>query len=147
MAPNYRAEEDAVRLLARVVLTVARGGGRRCLVQTGQPDHRAFAVLRSGHPLDYLEELGNERERDLLPPAAELLAIEVTGDAKASDSDLAALEADGIQIHGPESGGGRTRWFIQGRSLEDVRVRLRPMVQRWRDSGSKVRVDADPLDL
>jgi primosomal protein N' (replication factor Y) len=147
MAPNYRAEEDAVRLLARVVLTVARGGGRRCLVQTGQPEHRAFAVLRNGHPLEYLRQLGDERERDHLPPAAELLAVEVTGDAKASDSDLAVLQADGIQIHGPESGGGRTRWFVQGRSLEDVRVRLRPMVQRWRDSGSKVRVDADPLDL
>ena len=62
-------------------------------------------------------------------------------------ADLAKLEVDGIQLHGPESGGGRTRWFLQAGSLGDARVRLRPMVQRWRDSGAKVRIDADPMDL
>lgn len=147
LAPNYRAEEDALRILARVVLTVARGGGRRCLIQTGQPAHRAFDMLRSGHPMEYLGRVIAERVRDHLPPATELLAIEVTGDPAASAADLANVAGEGIQIHGPESGGERTRWFIQGRSLEDVRVLLRPMVQRWRDSGVKVRVDADPIDL
>ena len=61
MAPHYRAEEDAVRLLARVVLTVARGGGRRGLIQTGQPNHRAMAMLRSGRPVEYLQRLIAER--------------------------------------------------------------------------------------
>lgn len=147
MSPTYRAEEDAVRILARVVTTVARGRGRRCLVQTAQPGHRALEMLTSGHPLKYLSMLAEERERDQLPPAAELLAIEVSGEIDATATDLEKLEETGIQIHGPESGGGRTRWFLQGRSLGDVRVRLRSMVQRWRDSGVKVRVDADPIDL
>jgi primosomal protein N' (replication factor Y) len=147
MAPNYRGEEDALRLLVRIAMTVARGGGRRCLVQTGQPEHRLFATLQSGHALEHLQRMGEERERDHLPPAAELLAIEVTGEAGLPDSDLSSVVDTGVQVHGPESGGGRTRWFVQGKSLEQVRVRLRPMVQRWRDSGLKVRVDADPIDL
>lgn len=147
MAPHYRAEEDAFRLLARVILTVARGGGRRGLIQTGQPDHRAMAALQSGRPLDYLNDLMVERERDGLPPASELLAVEVTGDPTGPASDLAQLGGNGVQVHGPEEGGGRSRWFLQGQPLHQSRVRLRVMVQKWRDSGLKVRIDADPIDL
>lgn len=147
MAPNYRAEEDAIRLLARVALTVARGTGRRCLIQSAQPDHRVLGALRSGHPIEYLDELGRERRRDHLPPVGELLAIEVTGNAATTTADIAELESETIQVHGPEVGGGRTRWFIQGGSLQEARVRLRSMVQRWRDAGVKVRLDADPIDL
>lgn len=147
MAPNFRAEEDAFRLLARVVLTVARGSGRRSLIQTSQPRHRALDALRSGHPMAFLQQLGEERVRDRLPPAGELLAIEVTGDSVLCASDIAGLAGEEIQVHGPEEGGGRTRWFVQGNSLRKARVRLRPMVQRWRDSGLKVRLDADPIDL
>ncbi len=147
MAPNYRAEEDAVRLLARVALTVAAGRGRRCLIQSAQPEHRALAALRSGHPREYLAGLGAEREHDHLPPSGEMLAIEVTGDPTICATDIAELETDSIQVHGPETGGGRTRWFIQGPSLHEARVLLRRMVQRWRDAGVKVRIDADPIDL
>lgn len=147
MAPHYRAEEDAVRLLARVILTVAKGRGHRGLIQTSQPNHRALAALQAGRPVQYLEGLLEERERDLLPPASELLAIEVTGGAEAPAADLAGLSVDGVQVHGPEEGGGRSRWFLQGPSLHETRVRLRAMVQRWRDSGLKVRIDADPIDL
>lgn len=147
MAPNYRAEEDAVRLLARVALTVAAGRGRRCLIQSAQPDHRALTALQSGHPGEYLAELGAERERDQLPPSGEMLAIEVKGDPTVSATDIAELATEATQVHGPETGGGRTRWFIQGPSLHEVRVRLRRMVQRWRDAGVKVRIDADPIDL
>jgi len=147
MAPHYRAEEDAARILARVVGTVARGRGRRCLVQTAQPSHRALAMLRSGHPLQYLHELEAERERDGLPPTASLLSIEVSGDGTARAADIAGVVADGIQLHGPEVGGGCTRWFLQGQSLQEARVQLRGIVQQWRDAGLKVRVDADPIDL
>ncbi|MCP4968276.1 MAG: hypothetical protein GY926_23960 [bacterium] len=147
MAPNYRAEDDAVRLLVRVASTVARGTGRRCLVQTGQPEHRALEVLRSGHSIEFLNTLNRERERDHLPPAASLIAIEVSGDTTSQSDDLEVLADDGVQVHGPETGGGRTRWFIQGDSIQGSRVQLRTIVQRWRDSGLKVRIDADPIDL
>ena len=147
MAPNYRAEEDAFRLLARVALTVARGRGHRSLIQTSQPDHRALGALRSGHPALLLTRLADERLRDHLPPDGELIAIEVTGDATVSADDIATLSDEKIHVHGPEAGGGITRWFVQSDSLQDVRIRLRLMVQRWRDHGLKVRVDADPIDL
>jgi len=129
------------------VLTVARGGGRRGLIQTGQPNHRAMAMLRSGRPVEYLQRLIAERERDLLPPASELLAIEVTGDPSLPNVDIAGLGNEMVEIHGPEVGAGRSRWFLHGPSLQESRVRLRAMVQRWRDTGLKVRIDADPIDL
>jgi len=147
MAPNYRAEEDAFRLLARVALTVARGRGHRSLIQTSQPGHRALGALRSGHPMPLLTNLADERLRDHLPPVGELIAIEVTGDSTISADDIATLSDEKTHVHGPEVGGGITRWFIQSDSLQDVRIRLRLMVQRWRDHGLKVRVDADPIDL
>jgi len=147
LAPHYRAEEDAMLLLARVAGTVARGRGRRCLIQTAQPDHRVLVSLRRGHPLELLRTLGTERERDHLPPAGELLAVEVAGDATDRDRELRVVEGDRAQVHGPELGGGRTRWFLQGDSLHAVRVQLRSIVQHWRDAGLKVRIDADPIDL
>lgn len=147
MAPNYRAEEDAFRLLARIALTVVKGRGRRLVIQTSQPGHRVLHALRSGHPASLLRQLGDERVRDRLPPAGELVAIEVTGDAALSAADIEALAGEVVTIHGPEVGGGRTRWFVQGDSLQDTRIRLRNLVQRWRDNGLKVRIDADPIDL
>jgi primosomal protein N' (replication factor Y) len=147
MAPNYRAEDDAIRLLVRVAATVARGTGRRCLVQTGQPQHRGLDALRSGHPIEFLNALNRERERDHLPPAASLIAIEVVGDTTAQSDDLEVLVSDTVQVHGPETGGGRTRWFVQGDSIHGSRIQLRSIVQRWRDANLKVRIDADPIDL
>ncbi len=147
MAPNYRAEDDATRLLARVALTVARGTGRRCLIQTGQPQHRALQVLHGGHPMEFLNTLNRERERDHLPPASSLVAVEASGDVTSYATDIEVLAGEGTQVHGPEVGGGRTRWFIQGESIQGAMVQLRTVVQRWRDAGVKVRVDADPIDL
>lgn len=147
MAPNYRAEEDALRLLARIALTVVKGRGRRLVIQTSQPGHRVLHALRSGHPTALLRQLGDERVQDHLPPAGELVAIEVTGDAAVSTADIEALAGEVVTIHGPEVGGGRTRWFVQGDALQETRIRLRTMVQRWRDNGLKVRIDADPIDL
>jgi len=147
LAPHYRAEEDALRLLVRVASTVARGRGRRCLIQTAQPEHRVLTALRHGHPLECLGQLSAERARDHLPPAAELLAVEVGGDATGRHSDLEAISGDAIQLHGPEVAAERTRWFLQGDQLQDVRVQLRAVVQAWRDAGLRVRVDADPMDL
>lgn len=147
MAPNFRAEEDGLRTLVRVALTVARGRGRRALVQTGQPDHRALGALRSGHPIEYLRALGEERARDMLPPSGQLIAVEITGNTEQATEDLSQLASDGVQIHGPESGGGRTRWFLRGENLQSARIRLRPLVQSWRDAGLRVRIDADPVDL
>ncbi|MEA3502919.1 MAG: hypothetical protein U9R47_09120, partial [Actinomycetota bacterium] len=42
LAPNYRADEDALRLLVRAVLAARPGRGRKALVQTSLSEHRVF---------------------------------------------------------------------------------------------------------
>lgn len=147
LAPHYRAEEDALRLIARVAISVVRGRGRRCLVQSSQPAHRVLAALRHGKATELLQTLAEEREDDGLPPAVELIAIEVTGPLATPNAEMRDVVGAAGEVHGPESGGGRTRWLVQGASLGEVRIRLRAAVQRWRDEGLKVRIDADPVDL
>lgn len=147
LAPHYRAEEDALRILARVAATVGRGRGRRCLVQTGQPSHRVFAALRHGRPLPLLAELLAERRDAGYPPAGELVAIEIGGAPDGVDRALRAAATSGETILGPAPAGERLRWLVSAADLRRFKVALRPVVQSWRDRGTRVRIDADPVRL
>jgi len=147
LAPHYRAEEDALRLLARIAALVRRGRGHRCLIQTGQPQHRVMRALRRGRPGDVLAELAAERSAEGFPPATELLALEAEGGGPELDRALREAAGTEAMVHGPADQGGRRRWLLQGERLDPVRVRLRPLVQAWRDGGVRVRIDADPVDL
>jgi primosomal protein N' (replication factor Y) len=144
LAPNYRADEDALRLLARAVLAAKPGRGRRALIQTSLPDHPVFAALRKGESGAFMEEVLGRRSLTGFPPIGELIAVET--DAGDASSDLSEAAGDAVLL-GPAEEGDRYRWLIQGRDLTRVRVRLRVAVQRLRDSGARVRVDADPVDL
>ncbi|HZJ48429.1 MAG TPA: hypothetical protein VFD97_05270, partial [Acidimicrobiia bacterium] len=144
LAPNYRADEDALRLLARAVLAAKPGRGRRAVVQTSLPAHPVFEALRRGDPLTFMEAVLNHRAETGFPPIGELIAIET--DAADASPHLAQAAGDAILL-GPAQEGDRQRWLIQGRDLSRVRLRLRPAVQHLRDGGSRVRVDADPVDL
>jgi len=53
--------------------------------------------------------------------------------------------ADDATVLGPAVDGDATRWLLQGRDLRPVRVRLRGLVQQWRDVDTRVRIDADPV--
>jgi primosomal protein N' (replication factor Y) len=147
LAPHYRAEEDALRTLARVATTVGRGRGRRCLVQTAQPGHRVFEALRRGRPLPLLEALLEERRAVGYPPAGELMAVEIAGDPRSADIELRAAAAAGIDVHGPAPAGARARWLVSGGDLRPLKLALRPVVQSWRDRGIRVRIDVDPVRL
>jgi primosomal protein N' len=149
LAPHYRAEEDALRTLARVAATVGRGRGRRCLVQTAQSGHRVFAALRRGRPLPLLEKLLEERRAAGYPPGGELMAVEIAGDPMAVDRDLriAADGAGAVEVLGPAPAGARDRWLVSGRDLRPLKLALRPVVQAWRDRGTRVRIDVDPVRL
>ncbi|HSF86461.1 MAG TPA: hypothetical protein VLG28_12510 [Acidimicrobiia bacterium] len=146
LAPHYRAEEDALRTLARVALTVERGRGRRCLIQTGQPGHRVFDALRHGRPADLLNALLAERVEAAFPPVTQLLAVEVTDPPDDADVQLrqAGLDAD---VRGPAVSGDGVRWLVSAPDLRATKLRLRSLVQSWRDGGAKVRIDADPVRL
>ncbi len=68
------------------------------------------------------------------------------GPAEAGDQ-LQALAGSGVVVHGPAETRDRLRWLVQGADLGATRVGLRGLVQRWREGGSRVRIDADPLEL
>ena len=147
LRPHYRAEEDTLRLIARAASTVQRGRGQRCIVQTRMPSHRVIGALRSGSPVETLDQMLEERAAEQLPPFGELLAVELRNADDQADGELRTTVGDRSAVFGPEEMGDRTRWLIQGPDLRDVKIRLRATVQRWRDRGVAVRVDADPIDL
>jgi len=143
---NYRTAEEALRILARLANAVEPGHGRRMMAQTSLPEAPLIATLRRGDPVPYLEGLLAERAHLGFPPAKEMLAIEIrTEDAPDRfDRDLRGLGE--VAVLGPAGSARGWRWLLQG-SLGPVKVALRPLVQRWRESGAAVRVDADPIDL
>lgn len=144
LAPNYRADEDALRLLARATLAARPGRGRRALVQTSLAGHRVFDALRSGNPMDFMAETLRRREASGFPPIGDLIALETD----AADAGPTFTEAAGnASLLGPATEGDRERWLIQGKDLSGVRLRLRSAVQHVRDGGARVRVDADPVEL
>ena len=147
LAPNYRAEEEAIRLLARIAGTVRRGSGRRCLVQTADPQHRVITALRGGDATKLMHSIVDERINWQLPPAGSLIAVEVRGDRDAVDVDLGVITKDEADLFGPAPAGDAWRWLIQGPESDRIRIRLRGVVQGWRDRGYAVRIDADPIDL
>lgn len=145
-APNYRAGEEALTLLARVAETVGTGSGRRAMVQTGRPDDPVIEALRRGDPIEYLSTQIETRATTGLPPAGEVLVAEVDT-APDADHELRALVAGRAEVFGPADRDGRSRWLIQGRDLRPVRIGLRRLAQSWRDTGARVRIDVDPLEL
>ncbi len=147
LAPHYRAEEDALRLMARVAQTVGSGRGRRCMVQTGLPDSSVIAALRRGDATELIAELVERRAADGFPPAGELIVLEVENEPDDASETLDRLVGGRGTVLGPAEVRDRRRWLIQGRDLRQVRIALRRLVQTWRDGGTRVRVDVDPEDL
>jgi primosomal protein N' len=143
---NYRAGEEALRILARLANSLQVGSGRRMIVQTSLPDSDLMATLRRGDPIPYLEALLSERAQMGLPPASEIIAVELRGDGPTSEADAEIRALSAETVLGPATGPERSRWLIQG-ALGPIRLGLRPLVQRWRERGWAVRVDSDPIDL
>ncbi len=148
LGTSYRAAEEALRTLARLAATVPSGRGRRMLAQTSRPSAPLLEALRRGDPMPYLGRELEARAELGFPPAAELLAVELRGDdAAAEDATLRGAGGPEVSILGPAPAGEGLRWLGQGPDLTRFRQALRPVVERWRQSGMTVRVDADPLDL
>ncbi|MEX2424788.1 MAG: hypothetical protein WD990_12495 [Acidimicrobiia bacterium] len=140
---NYRSAEDALRLAARLAGLVARGSGRRMMVQTSEPEHPVVRALVKADPLIALEAELVTRRTMGYPPLGELIVIEVSGGPPPVLAPLSEL----ADVLGPAPHGEGHRWLLTGPDLGRARTALRPMVQRWRDSGLRVRIDVDPIDL
>lgn len=147
LGSHFRASEEALRILARVAGRVSRGRGHRLILQTSMPDQPLVQALRRGDPLEFLEVELAERERLGYPPARELLVIETRGESDDVDGDIRRVADDRSTVMGPALTHDSRRWLVQGPQLGRFKTALRPVVQRWRDSGVAVRVDVDPLDL
>jgi primosomal protein N' (replication factor Y) len=147
LRPHYRAEEDTLRILARVASTVRRGRGHRCVIQSRMADHRVLQAMRHGTASDVIAIWLAERDAEQLPPYGELVALELGDAVPDADATLRELAGSEVAVFGPGDLGDSTRWLIQAPDLRPFKIRLRAQVQRWRDKGMKVRVDADPLDV
>lgn len=147
LGSHYRSAEEALRILARLAGKVG-GRGSRCLVQTHLPEHPVLAALKKGDPLLFLEsELGQRRQFGL-PPAGELLVLEARGELPGGADTSVKEAAAGATVMGPATrNNGAVRWLLQAPDLNRSRHNLRSLVQRWRDAGVTVRVDADPIEL
>jgi len=146
LAPHYRADEDALRLLVRVAMATTPGRGRKALVQTGMPDHPVMEAVQSGRPMGFVEAELAVRKESGFPPVGELLAL-VTNAPPGETTPLLEAAGEGAAVLGPAALTGGHRWLLQGSDLGTVKVRLRSVVQGLRDAGWRVRVDADPVDL
>lgn len=147
LGSNFRSGEEALRILARLAGRVRRGSGNRLMVQTSLPDQPLVAALRRGDPIEFLRHELSEREAMGYPPATELMVVEIRGGDDTADRQLRELTDESADVMGPALTERGRRWLIQGRSLGGLKLALRPVVQRWRDSGATVRIDVDPLDL
>ncbi len=146
---SYRASEEALRIGARLAGKVGRG---RMMVQTQDPSHPAVIALRRADPVEFLLEEVRTRSEFGYPPAGQLMVIEARGVHDVSQIDRELTETGSSTtpnptILGPAGFRDGSRWLLQGPDLGGFKVSVRPLIQRWRDSGVTIRVDADPIDL
>lgn len=145
LGPGYRAGEEALRQLARLANSLKPGSGHRMMVQTFDVASPLVQALRKGDPIPYLERVLVERAKTGVPPATDMIAVEVRGELP-DGLDLELRELPDALVMGPiELEQGR-RWLLEG-DLGEARSALRQLARRWRDSGSTVRIDADPIDF
>lgn len=145
MGSGYRTTEEALRQLARVAGAASSGRGSRMMVQTSRPDSDLVRTLRRGDPISYLEKVLAARAAEGMPPATEMIALELRGKIpEAVDVELGSIP--GATALGPAVVDQGVRWLLTG-DLRAARGELRSLVGRWRDEGTTVRVDADPIDL
>lgn len=147
LGTNYRAAEEALRILTRLAGILPFGRGKRLMVQTSQPNHPVITALRRGEPTEFLEAELTKREALGFPPAGELIVIEVRSGGPQSDALIKEAVGTDATVFGPATAPRGERWLIQGNNLSIVRTRLRSAVQSLRDAGAAVRIDADPIDL
>jgi len=145
LSSGYRTSEEALRALARLANALAPGSGHRMMVQSFEPGSSLVETLRRGDPIPYLEDVLVDRARLGMPPAAEVIAVEIRGEQPEDVTEVLG-RLPGTNVLGPlEIDEGR-RWLLQG-SLGQARIRLRDLVGGWRAENTHVRVDADPIDL
>lgn len=146
MGRSHRTTEEALRQLARLAIAVTGAKGTRMMIQTSNASSDLVTTLRRGDPIPYLERVLVDRAREGMPPATEMIAVEARDAVpESAASDLASLDSAPLLL-GPVDVPHGKRWLLVG-ALGETRLELRDLVRSWRDAGSTVRVDADPIDM
>ena len=147
LRPHYRAEEDTLRILARVAATVRRGRGHRCVIQTRMPDHRVLEAMRHGTGAEIIPEWQTRRatlsscHHSANCWRSNSLMRHLLWTARSGHWQVPKLPCSDLEKWGPYP------LAYTGPGSPSVEDPLRPQVQNWRDRRIKVRVDADPLDV
>jgi primosomal protein N' (replication factor Y) len=99
LAPRFRADEEALALLARAARLVGpRAGGGRLIVQTRLPHHEVLDAVLHADPGRLVPVALARRVELRLPPAAALAVVSGPG----ADQVAAALELQpGLAVSGP----------------------------------------------
>lgn len=140
LALRYRADEQALALLARAARVVGPEG--RLLVQTRVPDHEVLEAVAARDP-DLALTRETDRRRALgFPPFGGL--AEVSGVTEAVESLAAALRARGVQVLGPSPGRSGSRALVRTERVEDLCDALAATVSDARRHG-RIRVEVDPV--
>lgn len=134
-APRYRANEQAITLLARAARLVGgRAGGGRLLVQTTDPRHDVLSAVLQADPGRFAAGEMARRAELHFPPVTALASISGAGAA----SLVASMPASpGVEAIGPSE----DRWLVRAvdhRQLSDaLAAAVRPE--------ARVRIEVDPL--
>ena len=144
LATSYRAGEEALRVLARLAATAGQGG-RRMLAQTSRPD----APLLEALPLGIRCRIWRARSRRASSASRRQRSCSPSSFGRGGGGRGRAFARRPLprcRSSGRPPAGG-CRWLGRGDLTAGSARALRPLVERWRQSGMTVRVDADPLDL
>jgi primosomal protein N' (replication factor Y) (superfamily II helicase) len=134
LAPRYRAEEQALALLARGARVVGgKAGGGRLVVQTRVPRHEVVQAALNADPSRVASAERDRRTQLRFPPVTAL--AEVSGPA--ADAFVGAVGAcPGLEVMGPSRG----RWLVRA---PDHRTLCDALAATPRPPG-RLRVAVDP---
>lgn len=75
---DFRAEEKAYQLITQIAGRAGRrSGAGKIIIQTYNPSHSIFNLVKNNHPQKTYEYLLEERKKFLYPPFAKLILIEI----------------------------------------------------------------------
>ncbi len=136
LAPNFRAYEKSLELLARAGTMLGRRQKNQCiLVQTRIPDHIVIQSAASANPQLLSKEDARQRKELGFPPFMAVAEIGRTG-AKEYIENLHKLNSS-LEIQGPVDG----RWLVKAHTVGELSSILGKVE---RPAGKDIRIAVNP---
>jgi primosomal protein N' (replication factor Y) (superfamily II helicase) len=154
--PVLDAAEDALRLAFAVAgwtVAEARPAGRDpdaidVVVETRDPEHHALRALAAWDPDLFWAVEAGLRAAVRLPPAVDLLRLEVHGASVDLRRMVTPALCGGDELVGPlPLAGAASAFLIKWSDRRATLAALRPVREELSRKGADVRLDVDPIDL